>query len=131
MKHRRKLFQNCYILRRNKVAITSLIDVPDLLKKVITGNESWVYGYDIETIHPNWNVPKIQDRKKHAKSGQMWRFCSLSIAMAWYIMKSCHKVVRSVRNNFDVMRRLREAIRQKRTAHTLVFVREFWPKTKP
>ena len=22
---------------------------PDLLKKVITGDESWVYGYDIET----------------------------------------------------------------------------------
>ena len=24
-------------------------DDPDLLKKVITGDESWVYGYDIET----------------------------------------------------------------------------------
>ena len=24
-------------------------DNPDLLKKVITGDESWVYGYDIET----------------------------------------------------------------------------------
>ena len=24
-------------------------DDPDLLKKVVTGNESWVYGYDIET----------------------------------------------------------------------------------
>ena len=24
-------------------------DDPDLLKKVITGDESWVYGYDVET----------------------------------------------------------------------------------
>ena len=24
-------------------------DDPDLLKKVITGDEAWVYGYDIET----------------------------------------------------------------------------------
>ena len=24
-------------------------DDPDVLKKVITGDESWVYGYDIET----------------------------------------------------------------------------------
>ena len=27
---------------------TMFNDDPDLLKKVITGNESWVYGYDIE-----------------------------------------------------------------------------------
>ena len=29
--------------------LTTLNDDPDLLEKVITGNESWVYGYDIET----------------------------------------------------------------------------------
>ena len=28
---------------------TTLNDYADLLKKVITGDESWVYGYDIET----------------------------------------------------------------------------------
>ena len=28
---------------------TTFKDDPDLLKKVITGNESWVFGYDIET----------------------------------------------------------------------------------
>ena len=43
---------------------------------------------------------KNQDRKKHVKFGQMWRFRSLdsSIAMAWCIMNSCHKVVWSIRN---------------------------------
>ena len=29
--------------------LTTFNDNPDLLKKVITGGESWVYGYDIET----------------------------------------------------------------------------------
>ena len=29
--------------------LTTFNDDPDLLKTVITGGESWVYGYDIET----------------------------------------------------------------------------------
>ena len=29
--------------------LPAFTDDPDLLKKVITGDESWVYGYDIET----------------------------------------------------------------------------------
>ena len=29
--------------------LTTLNDDPDLLKKVITEDEAWVYGYDIET----------------------------------------------------------------------------------
>ena len=50
--------------------------------------------------HPNGSVQKSQDRKKHGKFGQMWRFYSLfsAIAMVWSIMNSCYKVVRSIRN---------------------------------
>ena len=29
--------------------LTTFNNDPDLLKKFITGNEAWVYGYDIET----------------------------------------------------------------------------------
>ena len=29
--------------------LTTFNDKPDLLKKLITGDESWVYGYDFET----------------------------------------------------------------------------------
>ena len=29
--------------------LTTFNDDPDLLKRVITGDESWVYGYDIKT----------------------------------------------------------------------------------
>ena len=59
--------------------LTTFNDDPDLLEKVITGNESWVYGYDIETKanYPKGNVQKSQDRKQQVKFGQMWRFCSL------------------------------------------------------
>ena len=73
-------------------------------------------------------------KKKHAKFSQMYRFCSpfSSITMAWYII--------------EVMRQLREAIRQKRTelwknqsrilrhdnarAYTSMLVREFLAKNK-
>ena len=50
--------------------------------------------------HTNASVQNREDRKKHIKFGQMWRFCSLcsSIAMAWCIMNSWHKVVWSIRN---------------------------------
>ena len=36
-------------------------DDPDLLKKVITGDESWVYGYDTETKAQSsqWNCQEV------------------------------------------------------------------------
>ena len=48
--------------------------------------------------HPYGNIQKSQDRKKHVKFGQMWRFCSLfsSITTAWCTRNSSHKVVRSI-----------------------------------
>ena len=39
--------------RRMSIAqemLTTFNDDPDLLKKVITDDESWVYGYNIETV---------------------------------------------------------------------------------
>ena len=46
-------------------------DDPDLLKKVITGDELWVYGFDIATKaqSPNGIVQRSQGRKKHVKFG--------------------------------------------------------------
>ena len=56
------------------------------------------------TLKPKFNrnngsVQKSQEREKHVKFEQMWKFCSFfsSIAMAWCIMNSCHKVLRSIR----------------------------------
>ena len=43
--------------------LTMFNDDQDLLKKVITGDESWVYGYNIETRnHFNGSIQKCQDR---------------------------------------------------------------------
>ena len=50
----------------------------DLLKKVITGDHSWVYDYDIETKAQlfQWKRPE-ETRSRKASSSQMCRFCSL------------------------------------------------------
>ena len=60
-------------------------DDPDLLKKVRTGDKSWVYDYDIETKAPSFQWKKSQAGKKQIKFGQFGRFCSLfsSIEMLW------------------------------------------------
>ena len=43
--------------------LTTFNDDPDLLKIVITGDESWVYGYDIET-KGQWKRPERTKPKK-------------------------------------------------------------------
>ena len=40
--------------------LTTFNDDSDLLKKVITGDESWVYGNGIETNHPNESSTKCE-----------------------------------------------------------------------
>ena len=46
--------------------LTMFNDDPDLLKKVIAGDESWVYGYDIETKAQSsqWKRPEEPRPKK-------------------------------------------------------------------
>ena len=41
------LFQNCWIFNKKRIAEQMLSDVtgdPDMLKRVITGDKTWVYG---------------------------------------------------------------------------------------
>ena len=47
--------------------LTMFNDIPDLLKKVIAGDESWLYGYDIETKAQSfqWKRPNESRPKKH------------------------------------------------------------------
>ena len=44
-------------------------DDPNLLRKVITGEESWVYGYDIETkiLYSQWKHPEEPRPKSHVR----------------------------------------------------------------
>ena len=52
-------------------------DDENVLKKVITGDESWVYGYDPETKQKSsqWKRPDDHGRKKHVKVGAMLSQC--------------------------------------------------------
>ena len=83
-------------------SLTTFDDDPHLLKEIITGDESWVYSYGIETKAQSsqWKRPEEPILKKHFKFNQMWRYCLLfsSYAMTCCIRNFCHKVVRLVRN---------------------------------
>ena len=83
--------------------LTTFKDISDLLKKVISIDESRVYGYDIETGAQSYQWKRMEEakQKKYVKFDQMWRFWSLfsSIIVAWFIMNCCYKIVRSkIRN---------------------------------
>ena len=53
--------------------LTTFNDDPDLLKKVINGDESWLYGYDIETKAQSsqWKRPEEPRPEKAKAFGQM------------------------------------------------------------
>ena len=48
-------------------------DDANLFKNVLTGDDSWVYGYDIETKAQSsqWKRPEDPKPKKYANFGQM------------------------------------------------------------
>ena len=94
-------------------------DDPDLLKKVITGDESWVYGYEVETKAQSsqWEHTKSTRPKKA-------RQVRSNVKVLLTVFFDYHGVVhqefspqgRTVNKEYylEVMRRLREAIRKKR-----------------
>ncbi|UYV69294.1 hypothetical protein LAZ67_6003158 [Cordylochernes scorpioides] len=108
-------------------------DDPNLLQRVITGDEAWVYGYDVETKAQSsqWKLPHEPKRKKRAKGVVHHEFLpqGRTVNKEYYL---------------QVMRNLREAIRQKRPdlwknknrllhhdnalAHTSLLVRDFLAK---
>ncbi|UYV75744.1 hypothetical protein LAZ67_13001188 [Cordylochernes scorpioides] len=141
-----KFVPNCSIAdqKQHRINIAnemldSVRDDPNLLQRVITGDEAWVYGYDVE---PKLNISmEAAARTKTEKSAPN----SVECERAWCIMSSCHRV-RTVNKEYylQVMRNLREAIRQKRPdlwknknwrlhhdnapAHTSLLVRDFLAK---
>ncbi|XP_076165947.1 dihydropteridine reductase isoform X1 [Ptiloglossa arizonensis] len=129
--------------------LDSVRDDPNLLQRVITGDESWVYGYDVETKAQSsqWKLPH-EPRPKKAR--QVWS----NVKVLLTVFFDCRGVVhheflpqgRTVNKEYylQVMRNLREAIRQKRpdlwknknwllhhdnaSAHTSLLVRDFLAK---
>ena len=77
-------------------------------------------------------VQTSQARKAHVKYGQMWKLCPpfFSIAMAWCIMNSCHKVVRSIKNT--TLKLSNDCDKQfvRIVDHTSMLVHEFLAKNK-
>ena len=85
-------------------------DDPDLLKKVRTGDESWVYGYDVETKaqSPQW---KHTESPRPKKSRLTVFFDYHGVVHQEFLPQG-----RTVNKEYylKVMRRSREAIRKKR-----------------
>ncbi|UYV78256.1 hypothetical protein LAZ67_16000691 [Cordylochernes scorpioides] len=129
--------------------LDSVRDDPNLLQRVITGDEAWVYGYDVETKAQSsqWKLPNEPRPKKARQVGS-------NVKVLLTVFFDCRGVVhheflpqgRTVNEEYylQVMRNLREAIRQKRPdlwknknwllhhdnspAHTSLLVRDFLAK---
>ncbi|UYV61783.1 hypothetical protein LAZ67_1006524 [Cordylochernes scorpioides] len=99
--------------------LDSVRDDPNLLQRVITGDEAWVYGYDVETKAQSfqWKLPH-EPRPKKARQVRS------NVEVLLTVFFDCRGVVhheflpqgRKVNKEYylQVMRNLREAIRQKR-----------------
>ncbi|UYV81600.1 hypothetical protein LAZ67_20001670 [Cordylochernes scorpioides] len=124
-------------------------DDPNLLQRVITGDEAWVYGYDVETKAQSsqWKLPH-EPRPKKARQVRS------NVKVLLTVFFDCRGVVhheflpqgRTVNKEYylQVMRNLREAIGQKCSdlwknknwllhhdnapAHTSLLVRDFLAK---
>ncbi|UYV67517.1 hypothetical protein LAZ67_5001062 [Cordylochernes scorpioides] len=129
--------------------LDSVRNDPNLLQRVITGDEAWAYGYDVETKaqSPEWKLPH-EPRPKKARQVRS------NVKVLLTVFFDCRGVVhheflpqgRTVNKEYylQVMRNLREAIRQKRPdlwknknwllhhdnapAHTSLLVRDFLAK---
>ncbi|UYV64880.1 hypothetical protein LAZ67_3002255 [Cordylochernes scorpioides] len=99
--------------------LDSVCDDPNLLQRVITGDEAWVYGYDVETKvqSSQWKLPH-EPRPKKARQVRS------NVKVLLTVFFDCRGVVhheflpqgRTVNKEYylQIMRNLREAIRQKR-----------------
>jgi len=139
--------------RRMSISQEMLNDVnddPDLLKKVITGDETWVYGYDVETKAQSsqW---KQSDEPRPKKARQVRSNVKVLLTVFFDYNGVVHHEFlpqgRTVNKEYylEVMRRLRDAIRKKRPnlwkdnswllhhdnapAHTSLLVSSFLAKT--
>ncbi|UYV79212.1 hypothetical protein LAZ67_17001536 [Cordylochernes scorpioides] len=98
--------------------LASVRDDPNLLQRVITGDEAWVYGYDVETKAQSsqWKLP-------HEPRPKKVRQVRSNVKVLLTVFFDCRGVVHhevlpqgrrvNKEHYLQVMRNLREAIRQK------------------
>ncbi|UYV71503.1 hypothetical protein LAZ67_8003522 [Cordylochernes scorpioides] len=147
------ILANRRITHRMNIAnemLDSVRDDPNLLQRVITGDEAWVLGYDMETKAQSsqWKLPH-EPRPKKAR--QIRSNVKVLLTVFFDFRGVVHHEFlpqgRTVNEEYylQVMRNLREAIRQKRPdlwknknwllhhdnapAHTSLLVRDFLAKT--
>ncbi|UYV62215.1 hypothetical protein LAZ67_1008243 [Cordylochernes scorpioides] len=99
--------------------LDSVRDDPNLLQRVITGDEAWVYGYDVET-----KAQSSQWKLQHEPRPKKARQVRSNVKVLLTVFFDCRGVVhheflpqgRTVNKEYclQVMRNFREAIRQKR-----------------
>ena len=120
--------------------LTTINDDPDLLKKIITGDESWVHGYDFEASR-GANI-----EKSTSSSAKYEGFAHCFLRLQWRGASWILATSRTVNKEYylEVMAWLREVFRQKCTelwknkswilhhdnapAHTSILVPEFFAK---
>ncbi|UYV64514.1 hypothetical protein LAZ67_3001065 [Cordylochernes scorpioides] len=141
--------QNQHRMNMANEMLDSVRDDPNLLQRVITGDVAWVYGYDVGTKAQSsqWKLP-------HEPRPERARQVRSNVKVLLTVFFDCRGMVhheflpqgRRVNKEYylQVMRNLREAIRQKRpdlwknknwllhhdnaTAHTSLLVRDFLAK---
>ena len=109
-------------LNRKNISEESLAAVnedPNLIKRIITGDETWVYGYDVETKAQSsqWKRP---DEPRPKKARQVRSNVKVLLTVFFDYNGIVHyeflPTGRTVNKEYylEVLRRLREKIRQKR-----------------
>ena len=104
--------------------LTTFNDDSDLLRNAITGDESWVHGYDIETKSSQWKLPE-EPRPKKTRQDRS------NVKVLLSIFFNCNGVVhneflpqgRTVFHGFCIMI-------THQLSHRCLWV-SFWPRTQP
>ena len=124
---------------------------PTFIKRIITGDETWVYEYDTQSRHQasEWRAPN-EPRPKKPRRFQSKKKAMLTVFMDYngIVHHEFLSEGQTVNKEYylGVMRRLREAIRQKRKdlwvnnswmlhhddvpSHSAIIIREFLVKNK-
>ncbi|UYV66996.1 CLCN3 [Cordylochernes scorpioides] len=116
---RRDRRQRATLGKKRPFSIEATTDDPELLKRVITGDETWIYGFDLETTQQasEWRF-KNEPRPKKARKAPSKAIVMLTVffdyqGIVHHEFQQQGSTI-TADSYLGVLRRLREAIRQKR-----------------
>ena len=106
-------------VRRVNICETMLSDYQDVMKRIITGDETWIYAYDPETADESSKY-RAKGEPKPKKSRQSRSKIKVMLTVFFYYRGVVHSEFlptgQTVNKEYylSVIRRLREAVRRKR-----------------